>query len=166
MVKLSKKNKEMLNRMKKDILSAGGGLVLGTAFVASAAAGPAGVAVVGTAVAILATKKHLSAGFKAGLKKWQQKDNQPLSLRAKLLKFRNAISVGMATTNKSLEKENMDRNPFFKAACEKAAKEGRKVKLSERFKAAMQFSAARHETHMLHKTTMDNLLASYRQRRP
>lgn len=79
------------------------------------------------------------------------KDNQPLSLRAKLLKFRNAVSVGAATAHNSLENENMKRNPFFKTFYEKAAKEGRKVKFSERLKAALQFSAAKHEVRMIHK---------------
>lgn len=47
----------------------------------------------------------------------------------------------------------MKRNPFFKTFYEKAAKEGRKVKFSERLKAALQFSAAKHEVRMIHKKT-------------
>ena len=85
-------------------------------------------------------------------------------LPAKLLKFRNAVSVGAATAHNSLENENMKRNPFFKTFYEKAAKEGRKVKFSERLKAALQFSAAKHEARMIHKKNIDNILASYRQR--
>ena len=141
-------------------------MVTGVALSAAAAMGGpvAGLAAGGTVWAVLTQTKHLSNGFNAGLKKWMQKDNQPLSLRAKLLKFRNVVSVGAATAHNSLENENMKRNPFFKTFYEKAAKEGRKVKFSERLKAALQFSAAKHEARMIHKKNIDNILASYRQR--
>lgn len=165
MVKFSHKNKEMLNEIQKGMLMTGSGLVLGTALVATAGTGAAGIAIAGGAIAVLTTKKHLSAGFKAGLKRWQQKDNLPLSLRAKLLKFRNAISAGMATAHKSLEKENMARNPFLKSAYEKATKEGRKVKISERLKAMIQFSALRHGTMAINKAALNKILTSSRQQR-
>lgn len=79
-------------------------MVTGVALSAAAAMGGpvAGLAAGGTVWAVLTQTKHLSNGFNAGLKKWMQKDNQPLSLRAKLLKFRNAVSVGAATAHNSL----------------------------------------------------------------
>ena len=167
MLKLTKTKKKILKDAIKESVKTGAKvMVTGVALSAAAAMGGpvAGLAAGGTVWAVLTQTKHLSNGFNAGLKKWMQKDNQPLSLRAKLLKFRNAVSVGAATAHNSLENENMKRNPFFKTFYEKAAKEGRKVKFSERLKAALQFSAAKHEVRMIHKKNIDNILASYRQR--
>lgn len=167
MLKLTNTQKKILKDAIKESVKTGAKvMVTGVALSAAAAMGGpvAGLAAGGTVWAVLTQTKHLSNGFNAGLKKWMQKDNQPLSLRAKLLKFRNAVSVGAATAHNSLENENMKRNPFFKTFYEKAAKEGRKVKFSERLKAALQFSAAKHEVRMIHKKNIDNILASYRQR--
>ena len=61
---------------------------------------------IGVAVALYANKKlHLQSGFRAGLKSWRQKSDQSLSLKAKLLKFRNAVSMGYRQAQSERQQE-------------------------------------------------------------
>ncbi len=92
---------------------------------------------------IVSNRKHLSSGFQAALKKWRRESGHSLTLKAKLLRFRNAVSYGFATAKEKRRqishKHSLLSNPYYKESYEKACKEGRKMKLSEKLKAKIKF---------------------------
>lgn len=90
---------------------------------------------------IISREEGLINGFKAGLKKWRQ-ESHSLTLKAKLLRFRNAISYGYHTAKLDAKERNhnyqLQHNPYYRKAYEQATKEGRKLKLSEKLKSTVK----------------------------
>lgn len=94
---------------------------------------------------VCANSNTLEKGFKAALTSWRRQSGHSLSLKAQMLRFRNAVSYGAATARENRRemshKRSMSLNPYYKESYNKALKEGRKMKFSEKLKAKLKFYA-------------------------
>ncbi|MDO5386281.1 MAG: hypothetical protein Q4F75_03320 [Pseudomonadota bacterium] len=77
------------------------------------AAGPIGGIAIGYLTAT--NKKHLSSGFNSALKKWRQKSGQSLTLKAKMLRFRKALSYGLKTLGQGMVRQMNENNKRLEA---------------------------------------------------
>lgn len=108
------KAKTLLNNAKRGVKEGVKGVLKGVAIggvlAATAPVSPVlalGAAAVTTVALYAKSDPHLRKGFQAGLKKWRQQSGQNLSLKAKLLRFYKAVSVG---TRETLNSQQQSRN--------------------------------------------------------
>lgn len=142
---MDKKN-SLVNEMKK---AAKGGAKAAVIGVGAIAGGIPGLVI---GYAAVTNARHLSCGFKAALTSWRRQNGHSLSLKAKLLRFRNAVSYGIATAKENRRemshKRSMAINPYYKESYEKAVKAGRRMKLSEKLNAKLKFLGTAAKEYM------------------
>lgn len=146
-------NSKLLKKMVKESIE--DAAIFTTAIFAT---GPIGGIAIGYLT--VTNKKHLSSGFNAALKKWRQKSGQSLTLKAKMLRFRNTVSYGLASVLENRREASYKRsmmNPYYKESFLKASQEGRKMKLSEKLKAKLKFFGATMREQALSPDSIDNI---------
>lgn len=134
------------NKLKQDLTQAARGVSRGTigmtvALGTMVATGNPLIGL-GTGYLYLKNDTKLLNAFKFGLQHWRQEKGQSLTMRAKLLRFRNALSYGFATAQIKDKKYKHDLKmkyfPQYRKAYEKAQKEGRKFGLKDKLKAYLE----------------------------